>query len=175
MSSLIGSFSFLFIYAYFVVPLAPVVYIFIKWRSYRDGNPPDPQLGMKVVLYYFKTLAYHVILASLAVIFYGLLASRGKSTVQVGLGLLVSCGIIYLSHYLLIRKLTNTAAFPITARIYAAFNLVIVGLVGMISFAVTVTIFFEKGFKGLELPLACFIVYAIAWAVQTFFFCKTAK
>jgi len=172
MSSLIGGFSFLFIYAYFIIPLAPIVYIFIKWRSYRDGDPPDPQLGMKVILYYFKTLAYHVFLASLAILFYGLVKNTGSSIVHVGLGLLVSSVIIYLTHCILIHKLTNTADFPLTARIYTGLNLVIVGLVGMISFVITLVTLFEKGFEKIELPLVCFIVYAVAWVLQTAFFCK---
>ena len=171
MSALLGSFSFLIFYAYFVVPLAPIVYIFIKWRYYRDGAAPDPQLGMKVVLYYFKTLAYHAVIASLAILFYGVLGDENDA-INVGLGMFISCGIIYIVHYIIIPKLTNTHEFPLTARIYTGFNLIIVGLVGMISFVITVTMLIDKGLKKAELPLAVFVVYAIAWVVQTILFCK---
>lgn len=171
MSALVGSFSFLIFYVYFLVPLAPVVYIFIKWRYYRDNSPPDPQLGMKAVLYYFKTLAYQGLLVSLAALFYGVLENE-NNLINVGSGIFISCGLIYIIHYIIIPKLTNTHEFPLTARIYTGFNLIIVGLVGMISFVVTATILIDKGLKKAELPLAVFVVYAIAWVVQTILFCK---
>lgn len=171
MSTLIGSFSFLIVYAYLIVPLAPIVYIFIKWRSYRDNSPPDPQLGMKVVLYYFKTLAYHGVIASLAVIFYGVLGND-SGAINVGLGIFISCGLLYIVHYIIIPKLTNTLEFPLTARIYTGFNLIIVGLVGMISFVFTVTTLIDRGWEKIDLPVAIFVVYTMAWAVQTLLFCK---
>lgn len=171
MNALIGSFSFLIVYIYFVVPLAPIVYIFIKWRSYRDNSPPDPQLGMKAVLYYFKTLAYQGLLVSLAALFYGVLENE-SNLINVGLGIFISCGLIYIVHYIIIPKLTNTHEFPLMARIYTGFNLIIVGLVGMISFVITVTMLIDKGLKKAELPLGVFVVYAIAWVVQTILFCK---
>jgi hypothetical protein len=90
----------------------------------------------------------------------------------IGLGIFISCGLIYIVHYIIIPKLTNTREFPLTARIYTGFNLIIVGLVGMISFVITVTMLIGKGLKNGELPLAIFIVYAIAWVVQTLLFCK---
>jgi hypothetical protein len=171
MSALVGSFSFLIVYVYFVVPLAPIVYIFIKWRSYRDNSPPDPQLGMKAVLYYFKTLSYQGVLASLAILFYGVLGNESDA-IKVGLGIFISCGLIYIIHYIIIPKLTNTREFPLTMRIYTGFNLIIVGLVGMTSFVITITSLIDKGLKEARLPLAVFVVYAIAWVVQTLLFCK---
>jgi hypothetical protein len=171
MRALIGSFSFLIVYVYFVVPLAPIVYIFIKWRAYRDNSPPDPQLGMKAVLYYFKTLAYQGVLASLAILLIGLLKNESDA-IKVGLGVFISCGLIYIIHYIIIPKLTNTREFPLTMRIYTGFNLIIVGLVGMISFVITVTSLIGKSLQEIKLPLAIFVVYAIAWVVQTLLFCK---
>jgi hypothetical protein len=171
MNALIGSFSFLIFYAYFVVPLAPIVYIFIKWRSYRDNSPQDPQLGMKTVLYFFKTLAYHTIIAALAVLFYGVLTSKGD-TIEIGLGIFISSGLIYILHHFFIPRLTNTREFPLTERIYTGFNLIIVGLVGMISFVITAAFLFDNFLKNGELPLSIFIVYTIAWVVQTLLFCK---
>jgi uncharacterized membrane protein YuzA (DUF378 family) len=171
MSALVGSFSFLIVFVYFVVPLAPIIYIFIKWRYYRDEAAPDPQLGMKVVLYYFKTLAYQGLLVSLAVLFYSVLDNE-SNIIKVGLGIFISCGLLYIVHYIIIPKLTNTLEFPLTARVYTGFNLIIVGLIGMISFVITVTILIDKGLKNSELPLAIFVVYAIAWVVQTLLFCK---
>jgi hypothetical protein len=166
-----GSLSFLFLYLYLIIPLAPIVYIFIKWRSYRDGDPPDPRLGMKVVLYYFKTLSYHVVLVSLVVLFYNLLESRGGS-INVGLGLLVSGGVIYGVHRFLIHKFTDTLEYPLTARIYTAFNVIITGLVAMVAFIITMTVLFDKGFSKIELPLVCFIVYTIAWVFQIILYLK---
>ena len=171
MNALFGSLSFLFVYLYLVIPLAPIVYIFLKWRSYRDGAKPDPQLGMKVVLFYFKTLAYQVLVASLAAIFSGLFKNEGE-LINIGLGLFIGSLVIYGIHHLAILKMTNAREFPLTGRIFTAFNLVIIGLVGMISFMITMVTLASKGFKGIEIPLACFVVYAIAWGFQLFLFCK---
>jgi len=172
MASLMSGLSFLFMYVYFVIPLAPGVYLFIKWRSYRDAAPPDPQLGIKVILYYFKVLAYHACLASLAAFFMALQKSSRTSSKMVPLGIFLSCCIIYVVHHVLIQKWTNTIEFPQTARIYTGFNLIIVGLVGMISFAFTTATLLDKGIKNIETPLSFFVVYAIAWVFQTILFCK---
>ena len=174
MSALFGGFSFLLIYVYWLVPLAPIVYIFIKWRMYRDNAPADPQLGMKSVLYYFKTLAYQACLASLAALFYGILKSQ-EDFIKIGLGIFVSSAILYIVQFLLIQKLTNTARFPLTERAYTGFNMIIVGLAAMISFMITVTMVISKGFQDIHLPLVIFIVYAAALATQTVAFCKPSK
>jgi hypothetical protein len=111
------------------------------------------------------------VIASLAILFHGVLGGESDA-IDVGLGMFISCGIIYIVHYIIIPKLTNTNEFPLTARIYTGFNLIIVGLVGMISFVITVTMLIDKGLKKAELPLAIFVVYAIAWVIQTILFCK---
>lgn len=171
MNSFLGGFSFLIIYLYFVIPLAPIIYIFIKWRSYRDAASPDSQLGIKVILYYFKTISYHVFLASLVIILFALIKSK-NNLIEVGLGLLISSTIIYVIHYILIQKLTNTIRYPLTARVYTGLNLIIVGLVGMISFTISLAILIDKGFSDIKFPLSCFVVYTIAWVFQTILFCK---
>lgn len=172
MKPLMTSLPFLITYLYFIIPLAPIVYIFIKWRSYRDAAPPDPQLGTKVILYYFKTLAYHVCLASLALLFVALLKGDNGRSILMPLGVFLSGGVIYAIHGMLIHKLTNTVEFPQASRIYTGFNLVIVGLVGMVSFAAASAILFGEGTRNIKEPLAIFIVYIIAWVFQTISFCK---
>ncbi len=57
---------------YVVVPLAPVIYLVLRWRGYREGAPPEPQLGLKVVLHYFRTIGYHVLLGGGFCLLYGL-------------------------------------------------------------------------------------------------------
>jgi hypothetical protein len=42
----------------------------------------------------------------------------------------------------------------------------------MISFVITVAMLIDKGLKKIEMPLAIFVVYAIAWVVQMLLFCK---
>ena len=49
----LGMMPFLIYYLYAVVPLAPLVYLFLKWRAYRDGAAADPWLGAAVLLQYF--------------------------------------------------------------------------------------------------------------------------
>jgi len=174
MSAFLGGFSFLIIYIYWIIPLAPIIYIFLKWRSYRDNSPADPQLGMKSVLYYFKTLAYHACLAALSTLFFGLIKSESKF-IEIGLGLFISSGILFIIQFLLIQKLTNTAIFPLTARVYNGFNMIIVGLVTMVSFMISLTLLISDGLKNIHLPLTIFIVYSIAMVIQTISFCNPVK
>lgn len=171
MTSLLGSFYFLSFYVYTIIPLAPIVYIFIKWRSYRGEAPPDPQLGTKTVLYYFKTLAYHGGLVALVFICNGLIGMI-ISELLMGMGLFVAFAIIYGIHTYLIHKLTNTRQYPLTARAYTGFNLIITGFVGTISFGYIAGTLLGSISRGTEMILACLIVYCTAWIFQTISFCK---
>ncbi|MCP5049817.1 MAG: hypothetical protein GY940_21795 [bacterium] len=169
-SAYLSGLSFLGFYIYIVIPLAPVIYIFIKWRSYRDGSPPDPQLGAKVVLYYFRTLGYHLVLVALVVTLYGFFMPMIPT--GVGFGLLVSGAVVFLAHMRLIDRMTNTLDFPLVERAYNGFNLIITGLVTIIAFTATMVTLFSSGFRGIELQLIAFLVYGAAWGFETSSFCK---
>ena len=159
-----GMFPFMLYYLYFIIPLAPLVYIFIKWRAYQDQSPQDPKLGLKVIVYYFHTLAYHVILLSLVLIAFGLLKGGGfKDELRVGLGMLISGGIIFCAHWLIIKNINKDVQTFLVARVYNGFNLVVIGLLGMAALIAFFILLFKSGKTDIKLPVSGLIVYGIAW------------
>lgn len=175
MSSLfMGGFSFVLVYLYILVPLAPAVYIFIRWRGYKESRPQDPQLGLKVLLYYFKVLGYHVFLVGLAIFVSGSITPRSGAVAQAALGAMIGGAVVYGIHFYLIRRLTEKDRFPGAKRAYNAFNVIMTGLVGMIGLIVFLSILMAGNSKGIEAPMVLFLVYGAAWAAQTFLFWKSS-
>jgi len=175
MMGLMGLSPFLIYYVYFVIPLAPLAYIFIKWRANKDGSPPDPQLGVKVVLYYFKTLSYHVLLIAMTLIIFGFLKGGYSDEIKVGLGLLVGGGFLYLLHWLLIKKILGKTSGYLVSRFFTGFNLIVVGLICMIAIIATCIIIFKGKMPDIKLPSSAVVIYGIAWYLQTAYFLRIQK
>ena len=74
----LGLLPFLTYYLYVIVPLAPLVYLFIKWRDYRNGVVSDPWLGAAVILQYFWTLALQLALLGMTLTLAGLIKGRRR-------------------------------------------------------------------------------------------------
>ena len=151
---------------YFIIPLAPIAYIFLKWRAYRDHSPPDPQLGIKVVLFYFKTLAYQAILVAVTLIIYGILKGGYKDEMRTGFGILVGGGIIYSLHLVMIQNIFKTTSTKLVSRFYGGFNLVIAGILGMVSLVVLCVVIFQGDVSDIKLPVSALLVYGLAWVYQ---------
>jgi hypothetical protein len=175
MMGLMGLTPFLIYYVYFVIPLAPAAYIFIKWRANKDGIPPDPQLGVKVVLYYFKTLSYHVMLIALTLVIFGFLKGGYSDEIEVGLGLLIGGGILYILHWLLIKKIINQTYGCPVSRFFTGFNLIVVGLICMVALLATCIIILKGNIPNIKLPASGLVVYGIAWYLQMTFFLRIKK
>ena len=130
-SMMFGATSFIWI-LYAFLWLFPVAYLILRWRAYREQAPNDPHLGVKSALYYFKTLAYHVMLVGTFCLIFGLINDHiREQMMRMGAGLLLGGAIIYGAHAFIIDKRTNPLQFPAVARIYNGFNLVMTGLVAM--------------------------------------------
>lgn len=159
-----GIFPFLFYYLYAIVPLAPFVYLFIKWRAYRDGRAGDPWLGAAVLLYYFWTLALHLALFGLSLTFAGLIKGPNAGELKPGLGLL-SAGVIAL----LIAAFTlgRVPRSPLRAqvwRVFNALNLLLCGLVALVALVASAILLFDGKIIDLRLPLPALAIFAAAWS-----------
>ncbi len=161
--SMMGLMGFAPFIIYFIVPLFAFAYIFLKWRSYRDGLPQDPELGKKVILYYFKTISFHLILISLTLIFSNLLKGDFKDNFLSGIGILIGSSIIYTIHIFIINKIFNNTQTYFVSRFYNGFNFVLVGLIGMTGIIVTTTLLVKGKFVDLQLPISALIIYGTAW------------
>ena len=166
MMGMMGLVPFMYLF-YFIIPLAPIAYIFLKWRAYRDNSPPDPQLGIKVVLFYFKTLAYQAILVAVTLIIFGILKGGYKDELRTGFGILVGGGIIYALHLVMIQNVFKTSSTQLVSRFYTGFNLVIVGILGMVSLMILCIIIFQGDVSDVKLPVSAILVYGLAWVYQT--------
>ncbi len=160
-------------FLYILIPLGPIVYLFIRWRSIK-GEKVDPSLGIKVLVYYFKTLAYHLILIGISLLFTDLIKNGYTGNAKIGTAIIIAGGLIYTIHYTIIRKAFNENEFPLTGRVYNAFNLILVGLIGISSSIIWISIVLSKRPKGYEAPLAFLVVYIIAWIFQSWTFYKPA-
>lgn len=147
----------------------PVAYLLLRWRSYRENRPSDPQLGLKTVLYYFRSVGYQVMLAGLACAIFGLLVAESRDEMlRVGVALALSGGIIYGSQAWLLLRHTNTAEHPAAAKLFCGFNLALVALVTCIALVALLALIFARHtpLGSIRLCLAVLVVYAPAWAVQ---------
>ena len=165
MMGMMGIFPVLYLF-YFIIPLGPIAYIFLKWRAYRDNSPPDPQLGIKVFLFYFKTLAYQAILVAITLIIFGILKGGYKDEMRTGFGILVGGGIIYALHLVMIQNVFKNTSTQLVSRFYTGFNLVIVGILGTLSLIVFCIIIFQGDVSEIKLPVSAILVYGLAWVYQ---------
>ena len=92
-------------YLYAVVPLAPLVYLFLKWRAYRDDTAADPWLGAAVLLQYFWTLALHLVLFGLVLAVAGLIGDKMDGEVRPGLALLFTGVVALLAAFFALKLL----------------------------------------------------------------------
>jgi len=159
-------------FLYVLIPLGPLVYIFIKWWSNKESKPVDPNLGIKVITYYFKTIGYHIFLIGFSLILHDILKGGSKNSFSIGFGILICGSIVYIIHLMIIQRFFKDTVFSITKRIYNAFNLIFVGLISITSMSICLSILLGKRSKGFEAPLTFFIVYVIAWIFQSWYFYK---
>jgi len=155
---------------YILMPLAPAIYLIVRWRTYRENGPADPQLGVKTVLYYFRTLGYHVILAAQFCLLYGLMDEEARwHLLRVCAALILAGGLVYGLHVWFITRRTNTEKSPAVARLYNGFNALICGLVGMGSLiaALVAVLAEDVSWDVFKASAALFVVYGSAWCAQT--------
>jgi hypothetical protein len=160
---------------YVLVPLAPIAYVFIKWRAARNNEPHDRDLGTKAVFYYFRTLAYHVVLIGLALVLFGVLKGDLRGEFKTGLALILSGAAIYIIHTLVIHKKFKSDAVQIVPRFYAGFNVLIVGLIGMAGLIAAVLILITDEIDNIKIPLSGLVVYGAAWVFQALEFARGAE
>ncbi|MEN8222304.1 MAG: hypothetical protein ABFR36_03510 [Acidobacteriota bacterium] len=171
MFSLMSLFPFVYIF-FILIPMGPLIYIFVRWLSGRKSKPVDPNLGIKVITYYFKTFGYHISLIGFFLIIHDIFKGGSKNSFMTGVGVLICGGVVYLIHFLIVLKFFNDTEFTITKKVYNTFNLILAGLVGITSMIIFLLIILSKKPLRFEIPLAFFIVYFIAWIFQSWYFYK---
>jgi nitrate reductase gamma subunit len=172
-----GSIGFLAPLMYVLLGLVPVVYLVVRWRTYRESGPADPQLGLKVALFHFRTLGYQIALAGLFCLLYIPFNEEARSDMlRIGGPLLISGLLIYGAHRFFLMK-TNQAAFPAVGRLYQGFNLVACGLAGSAALVATLMLLAmeDADARAVMGGMVALLVYGGAWGAQGFSFFRQLK
>lgn len=145
-------------------PLA--MYPLARWKQHRE-QVSDPQLGLKVALYYFALVAFQLVLFAVAMIIYTLFAkvSHKGELYRMGFGFLIPAGGVLAAHLALLGR-TNHLELPIVRRLFLGYNLIITGLIGFVTLLFAFQVFFRKGSAGDagRFAVASVLVYCGAWA-----------
>jgi hypothetical protein len=171
MMEMFGGMFVMMLFAYSVVPLLPFVYVLLRWRQAREGEPADPQLGLKVALYYFATLGLHVVLIGAVALLYSLMLdgpSMSERLMRLGAGLALGGGLVYAIHRVLIARLTDPARRARVARVFAGLNVVVCGLIGMGCLIATAVMLLQESVPedAFKLTASLLVVYLGGWALQ---------
>ena len=159
----LGFIPFFMYYLYAVVPLAPLVYLFLKWRAYRDGTAADPWLGTAVLLYYFWTLALHLALIGLTLSVSGLVGGKMEEEARPGLALLFTGVVVLLAAFLALKRLPASSLRGQSWRVFCAINLLVCGLLAMVALGAASFLVFTGKAADARLPLVGLVAFGLAW------------
>lgn len=171
MMEMFGGMFALMLLAYSIIPLFPFVYVILRWRQAREGEPGDPQLGMKVALHYFATIGWHVTLVATFILIYSLVVDSSRMQevfMRMGAGLLLGGVIVYGLHRVLLGRLTDSATRPNVTRMFKGLNLVLCGLIGMSALIAMCVMITQESVpeEPFKVGGILMLVYLSAWASQ---------
>ena len=155
---------------YVLVPLAPVIYLVLRWRGYREGAPPEPQLGLKVVLHYFRTIGYHVLLGGGFCLLYGLWSEDQRwLLLRLAAALLITGGVVFGLHVWFLVRFSDNASRPAVSRLYNGFNALVCGLVttGALAAGLGGALAEDPAWEMVRVCAALVVVYGASWFGQT--------
>jgi hypothetical protein len=153
-------------------PLA--LYILARWRDAREPAP-DPQLGIKFALGFFKYQGYTLALAGVGALLWSVttkLPGEARDSIYRPAFALLLPGLLVfgLASWALLR--TNQAERPQVGRLLAGFNLMVIGLTGFILLVIAFQNLFAKGESGDDgrMIWSFTFVFVAAWITQTLLF-----
>ena len=161
--------------------LAPLIlYVIARWRDARSPAP-DPQLGLKFALGFFRLQGYLLLLYGGAMLLFSILMKgEGRAMSEVremiyrpAFGLLVPGGLVFGATSAMLAK-TNRIEYPQVGRLWAGYNLMIVGSIGFVALIMLFQIMFAKGESGQPGRIAWtgVLVFTSAAVVQAILFAK---
>jgi hypothetical protein len=147
-----------------------VVYVIARWRDNR-APVPDPQLGLKFALHFFRAYSYQILLMGTMILFFSMLGKdlgeAREFIYRPAFGLIVPAGVVFGVMSVLLGK-TNNYSHPNVGRLFNGFNLLVVGMFGFAMFVAGFVLLFQKGSSGNagRMVWSGILVYTTAWAVQ---------
>jgi hypothetical protein len=159
-----------------VVVIAPILlwllvigplglYPVARWKANREPYP-DPQLGLKVALHYFRMISFQLLLVGATVVLWTVLrksTERGDSYRQ-GFALILPAALVFGAHVMLLMR-TNDHVVGTVRRLFLGYNLVLTGLLGLLALVTAFQTLFAKGSTDDEgrIAYAALVVYVSAW------------
>jgi hypothetical protein len=150
--------------AYFAL----AAYVIARWRAFREGTPPDPQLGAKTAFGWFRVLSCQVVLLGLTLFVYAVMTKSAESTrsdlYRTAAGLLVPGSLVYAAHWWF-GRLTNERQFPVIGRLFSGLNLILAGLTGFTALVAAFVLLFQKNadVEAHRFAWSTVLVYVTAW------------
>lgn len=147
-----------------------VLYLVARWRDHR-APAPDPQLGLKYVLHFFRFFSYVMLLGGTNLLVFSMLGKDlGEARELIyrpAFGLIVPAGIVFGITSVLLGK-TNNYAYPAVGRLFSGFSLIAVGTAGFFAFVSGFVLLFQKGSTGQpgRIVWSMILVYTTAAAIQ---------
>ncbi len=161
-----------------VAILLPMVfYIVARWRTYREGGAIDQQVGIKTALHYFQVIGFQLFLVGAFLLIAAALMSGSESgMLREGAALAISGAVVLGVHTWALTR-TNQAAFPMIGRMFAGFNLVQTGIVGMVGLVMASSAVLAEGenHEMVQIAMSLLAVYGIAWLVLGVLFFQKLK
>jgi hypothetical protein len=141
------------------------LYPVARWKANREPHP-DPQLGLKVALHYFRMISFQLLLMGAMVVLWTVLrksTERGDSY-RTGFALLLPAALVFGAHVMLLMR-TNDHVFGTVRRLFLGYNLVLTGLLGLVSLVIAFQALFAKGSTDDDgrMAYAALVVYVSAW------------
>lgn len=154
----------------FVVPLIVVpmvLYVLARWRAARDATP-DSQIGIKFALHYFASIGLQLALLGAAMLLYTIISpgSGGKGEgYRAAFAMLIPAGLVLGAHLAVLPR-TNDFEYPNVRRLFAGYNLLVIGLVGVIALVIGFQALFAKGNTGIgHAAASATMIYCTAWGL----------
>jgi hypothetical protein len=165
-----------------------IPYAVLRLRG-QEGREADPQVGLKVLLYFFFSTGVLLFLTGATIILVDAVTERSQpvgpvgpfgppqrapghiplnSTQRTGSALALTGALFALLHWVLVKVMTNDRDWPAARRLFAGWRLAIHGLILLMTVtALMVTLFQEDtNVETIKTMLAIGFVWSMAWIID---------
>jgi hypothetical protein len=154
-----------------LIMLPVVIYVVARWRAYRELTAPDPQLGIKCALAWFKMVSYQMLLMGLFMFLYPITADlpeyMSEGFTRTAMGMLLPAGLVFTAHHFILKQ-TNAEFLPTAPRMFAGLSLIQTGLIAFFALVMGGILLFQKNTPSeINRPVMVLIfIYGGAWVGQ---------
>jgi hypothetical protein len=164
------------VYVILTMMLIPLLlYVIARWREHREATP-DPQMGLKFALGYFKWQGFQIALAGAAVLLWSVTSSMPSEfheyIYRPAFGMILPGLLVFgVASWALLR--TNQIERPQVSRLLAGYSMLLVGIFAFTFLVIGFVLLFQKGSGNKEanrFVWSMLFVYGAAWVTQTAMF-----